>query len=179
MPEPSETTLTDTASLASTRKTRPLTETTASPPLTFTLEAVDRFTVLNLLVMIFPFFLSEQISGEPIDNYYEPYLLRCQALYKQPQADALALRYCCVPEGQPLTRPRWFAPPGYAGPWKGISSSARTATDEVLLLTPSSHRNLYVKPGSHSHGAMLGWLLCTSPDASRSPSGRYVPMNAR
>lgn len=49
-------------------------ETTASPRLTFTLEVVDRFTVLNLLVMIFPFFLSEQISAEPVDNYYEPYL---------------------------------------------------------------------------------------------------------
>ena len=92
MPEPSETTLTDTASLASTRKTRPLTETTASPPLTFTLEAVDRFTVLNLLVMIFPFFLSEQISGEPIDNYYEPYLLRCRKLYKRTYSEIVWLR---------------------------------------------------------------------------------------
>ena len=105
-----------------------MTETTASPPLTFTLEAVDRFTVLNLLVMIFPFFLSERINGEPIDNYYEAYLLGCRAPYKEPQTGALALRYCCVPEGQPLTRPDWFAPPGYAGPWKGISSWARTAS---------------------------------------------------
>jgi hypothetical protein len=53
----------------------------------------------------------------------------------------LAFHYCYVPEGQPAALPCWSAPPGCAGRWRKISSSARAVSGWMSPRSASTPRS--------------------------------------